>query len=500
MEDVIRRRRLEGAGRPGHPRRCCAARRSAPAKVTLGSRPANASSGFQPARSTDTASSSAVATRARQARAALYDWGDAREGEDLRPDPARGRATSPSSSGAWAIGMIFFRREPAPRRRRDARPRSRPRYRRRCEVAGVFVNAPLDDVLATLGSVPLTMLQFHGDEGPSYCAEAARRSGLKVMKAVRAKDAHAVKALSAYKTDLHMLDAYVPGHLRRHRRALRLGAGRRASGRPPLVLSGGLTAGERGRGPGRRAARSPSTSRAASRPRPGVKDPDKLRRFFEAVEQAAAHPALMATERRAALRPLRRPLRPRDADAGARASSSASGWRRATIPASARGSTGCWPPTWAGPTPLYHAERLSERVGVARLPEARGPAPHRRAQDQQRAGPGAAGPADGQATRDRGDRRGAARGCDRDRLRAAGPRVRRLHGHRGHAPPASQRGAHGPPGRDGRAGRGRRAHAQGGGQRRDPRLGHERRDDALHHRLRGRARRRTRRSCATCSA
>ena len=38
--------------------------------------------------------------------------------------------------------------------------------RRRCEVAGVFVNAPLDEVLATLGSVPLTMLQFHGDEGP----------------------------------------------------------------------------------------------------------------------------------------------------------------------------------------------------------------------------------------------------------------------------------------------------------------------------------------------
>ena len=31
------------------------------------------------------------------------------------------------------------------------------------------------------------------------------------MKAVRAKDAHAVRALSAFKTDLHMLDAYVPG-------------------------------------------------------------------------------------------------------------------------------------------------------------------------------------------------------------------------------------------------------------------------------------------------
>ena len=38
----------------------------------------------------------------------------------------------------------------------------------------------------------------------------------------------------------------------------------------------------------------------------------------------------------------------------------------------------------------------------------------------------------------------------------------------------------------GGAGRGRRAHAQGGGQRGDPRLGHERRDDALRDRLGGR--------------
>ena len=75
----------------------------------------------------------------------------------------------------------------------------------------MFVNAPLDEVLATLGSVPLTMLQLHGDEGPSYCAEAARRSGLKVMKAARVRDAARVRALSAYTTDFHMLDAYVPG-------------------------------------------------------------------------------------------------------------------------------------------------------------------------------------------------------------------------------------------------------------------------------------------------
>ena len=43
------------------------------------------------------------------------------------------------------------------------------------------------------------------------------------------------------------------------------------------------------------------------------------------------------------------------------------------------------------PTPLYLAERLSEKVGSQGLPEARGPGPHRRPQDQQRGRPGAAG-------------------------------------------------------------------------------------------------------------
>ncbi len=59
------------------------------------------------------------------------------------------------------------------------------------------------------------------------------------------------------------------------------------------------------------------------------------------------------------------------------------------------------------PTPLYFAKRLTETAGRRQdLPEARRPAAHRRAQDQQRAGPGAAGEAHGQAAHHRGDRAG----------------------------------------------------------------------------------------------
>ena len=54
--------------------------------------------------------------------------------------------------------------------------------------------------------------------------------------------------------------------------------------------------------------------------------------------------------------------------------------------------------------------RAALRAGrPARLPEARGPRPHRRPQDQQRGRPGAARPADGQAAGHRRDRRRPAR-------------------------------------------------------------------------------------------
>ena len=307
-----------------------------------------------------------------------------REGEDLRTDPPRGRRPR-GRERRMGDRDDLPPGEPAPRGRRDARRRSRPPTGAAARSSGVFVNAPLDDVLATLGSVPLTMLQFHGDEGPSYCAEAARRSGLKVMKAVRAKDAHAVRALSAYKTDFHMLDAYVPGTYG--------GTGERFDwelaaahpGGPPLVLSGGLTAGERRRGAGGRAAvRGRRRERRGGR-RPASRTPTAAALLRGRRERGRRAPALMATERRAALRPLRRPLRAGDADARARRARAGVGRGARRPGASARGSTRLLATYVGRPTPLYHAERLSERAGATRLPEARGPAPHRRAQDQQRA-------------------------------------------------------------------------------------------------------------------
>ena len=140
------------------------------------------------------------------------------------------------------------------------------------------------------------------------------------------------------------------------------------------------------------------------------------------------------------------------------------------------------------PSPLFLAERLTQARRRGRdLPEARGPEPHRRPQDQQRARPGHAGAADGQDTRDRRDRGGPARRRHGDGLRPVRPRMHGLHGRGGHPPPEAQRLQHEDAGRDRRPGHDRLADAARRDQRGDARLDGLVAPHALHDRQRRRA-------------
>src|SRR5919106_224635 len=109
--------------------------------------------------------------------------------------------------GAWALGMVFWPDSPraCPHDKADAIGAG---LHRRVELAGVFVNQSLDEIAQLADRCRLSLLQLHGDEGPAYCREAARRTGCKVMKAVQAKDASAVRRVALYReVDFHMLDA-----------------------------------------------------------------------------------------------------------------------------------------------------------------------------------------------------------------------------------------------------------------------------------------------------
>jgi phosphoribosylanthranilate isomerase len=188
--------------------------------------------------------------------------------------------------GAWAIGLIFWDGSP---RRCDPEVGEEigAELRRALEVVGVFVNATLDEVADLADRCSLSILQMHGDEGPAFCREAARRTGCKVMKAVRVRDAGSIRALASYEVDYHLLDAYVPGHRGGTGETFQWDLLAAHDRHVPIVLSGGLTpdnVGEAIDATHPFAVDSASGTEAA----PGVKDPGKLEAFFRAVAQADA--------------------------------------------------------------------------------------------------------------------------------------------------------------------------------------------------------------------
>lgn len=188
-------------------------------------------------------------------------------------------------AGAWALGMIFWPASPrscAP----DVAAEIGRQLRRRAELAGVFVNQSLDEVAALAETVPLSLVQLHGDEGPSFCTEVARRTGARVIKAARIRSRAELQALQAFRNaDFHLVDAHVDG--------LRGGTGQTVDwslledrfSDVPLILSGGLTPANVQEAVVRV---EPSGVDVASgtEAEPGIKDPEKLLAFGEAVRAA----------------------------------------------------------------------------------------------------------------------------------------------------------------------------------------------------------------------
>jgi phosphoribosylanthranilate isomerase len=112
--------------------------------------------------------------------------------------------------GAWAIGLQHWADSP---RRVDSATAAAISavVRRRITVVGVFVNPSLDELAHAAEDESLAMLQLHGDEGPDFCKEAARRTGCKVIKALRVRSAADIQAAEAFRTDFHLFDAHRHG-------------------------------------------------------------------------------------------------------------------------------------------------------------------------------------------------------------------------------------------------------------------------------------------------
>jgi phosphoribosylanthranilate isomerase len=188
-------------------------------------------------------------------------------------------------AGAWAVGCILWPQSPRACDPAEA-GRIASAVRRRVQVCGVFVNQHLDEITGLVDGLGLTMVQLHGDEGPAFCGEVARRTGAKVMKAAPVRTAADVRALEAFHTDFHLLDAHLPG--------MRGGTGetfdwelvRTRRSKVPLVLSGGLTPDNVAEAIAATAPFAVDTA-SGTEASPGVKDPAKVTAFAEAVQSTA---------------------------------------------------------------------------------------------------------------------------------------------------------------------------------------------------------------------
>jgi phosphoribosylanthranilate isomerase len=191
--------------------------------------------------------------------------------------------------GAWAIGLIHHRDSP-----RYVEPAVAEEIggalKRRCEIAGVFVNSPLEEVIDAAERENLTLLQFHGEEGPSFCTEAARRTGAKVMKAMRVTSAADIQAAEAFRTDFHLFDAYWHGIHGGTGKSFDWGLVAKRRSKVPMVLAGGLTA-ENVAGAIERLRPYAVDVVSGVEAEPGRKDHAKVEAFLEAAQAGSPSPA-----------------------------------------------------------------------------------------------------------------------------------------------------------------------------------------------------------------
>ncbi len=187
--------------------------------------------------------------------------------------------------GADAIGLVFY--PPSPRHVEAALARRitavLPAH---TAAVGVFVDAPLQEILDTAQACGLTAVQLHGREAPGQVADL-KKAGLRVIKALFSGREPGLARASAYPADALLVECGrgpLPGG---NAAAWNWADAAPLARRFPLVLAGGL------------APENVAGAVAAARPhavdvssgvelRPGVKDLARVRSLLAAA--ANSHP------------------------------------------------------------------------------------------------------------------------------------------------------------------------------------------------------------------
>ncbi len=149
------------------------------------------------------------------------------------PEDARGAA----DAGAEAIGLVFAE-SPRKVRIEEARDVAAALPKGVVKV-GVFVNEEPEDVLWIARQVGLDYAQLHGDESPEDVT-AVQEGGVKVIKALRVRDAASLETMNGYGADLYLLDAWSAKVRGGTGTRFDWGLAKSLKGRDNILVSGGL--------------------------------------------------------------------------------------------------------------------------------------------------------------------------------------------------------------------------------------------------------------------
>ncbi|MEZ5308757.1 MAG: phosphoribosylanthranilate isomerase [Pyrinomonadaceae bacterium] len=148
------------------------------------------------------------------------------------------------------------------------------------EIAGVFVNENLEEIVRVFKATGLDTIQLHGDETPEFTAALKRKTSARIIKAFRITPSFRASDVLGHDVEFVLLDSYSPKQRGGTGKSFDWEIAKTVCGiAPNLYLAGGLT---------------PINVREAVlkvkpyavdvcsgvEARPGVKDVEKLRSFI----------------------------------------------------------------------------------------------------------------------------------------------------------------------------------------------------------------------------
>ena len=192
--------------------------------------------------------------------------------------------------GADAIGFVFFPPSPGHVTIEQAQSLAKliPPY---VQLVGLFVNASAEEIQSVLDSVPLDVLQLHGDESPEQCQQIAAQCKRRWYKAIQVQpDMDVVAEIQRYQAvgaSAVLLDAWHPelkggtGHCFDWNQFPQLDI--------PLILAGGLTPENVSDAIDTTAAFAVDVSGGVESAK-GIKDQQLIEKFMQGVQCGSAKP------------------------------------------------------------------------------------------------------------------------------------------------------------------------------------------------------------------